>query len=81
MAYNVDFLLSALAFLLIILRHFMEQRSLNTESSKAFLMFLLLGIANIVFDLLCTIFITLIIFLCWIRMIINFHQKNGLKKK
>ena len=59
MAYNVDFLLSALAFLLIILRHFMEQRSLNTESSKAFLMFLLLGIANIVFDLLCTIFITL----------------------
>ena len=59
MAYNVDFLLSALVFLLIILRYFMEQRALNTKSSKAFLIFLLLGIANIVLDLLCTIFITL----------------------
>lgn len=59
MAYNVDFLLSALVFLLIILRHFMEQRALNTKSSKAFLTFLLLGIANIVLDLLCTILITL----------------------
>ena len=59
MAYNVDFLLSALIFLLIILRHFMEQRALNTKSSKAFLTFLLLGIANIVLDLLCTVFITL----------------------
>ena len=52
MAYNVDFLLSALIFLLIILNHFMEQRALNTKSTKAFLTFLLLGIANIVFDLL-----------------------------
>ena len=59
MAYNVDFLLAALFFLLIILRHFMEQRALNTKSSKAFLAFLLLGIANIVLDLLCTVFITL----------------------
>ena len=59
MAYNVDFLLSALVFLLIILRHFMEQRILNTKSTKAFLTFLLLGIANIVFDLLCTFLITL----------------------
>ena len=59
MAYNVDFLLSALFFLLIILRHFMEQRALNTKSSKAFLAFLLIGIANIILDLLCTVFITL----------------------
>ena len=59
MAYNVDFLLSALFFLLIILRHFMEQRALNTRSSKAFLAFLLMGIANIILDLLCTVFITL----------------------
>ena len=59
MAYNVDFLLSALIFLLIILNHFMEQRALNTKSTKAFLTFLLLGIANIVFDLLCTFLITL----------------------
>ena len=42
MAYNVDFLLSALIFLLIILNHFMEQRALNTKSTKAFLTFLLL---------------------------------------
>ena len=59
MAYNVDFLLSALIFLLIILNHFMEQRALSTRSTKAFLIFLLLGIANIAFDLLCTILITL----------------------
>lgn len=59
MAYNVDFLLSALVFLLIILSHFMEQRALNTKSTKAFLSFLLLGIANIAFDLLCTLLITL----------------------
>ena len=36
MAYNVDFLLSALIFLLIILNHFMEQRALNTKSTKAY---------------------------------------------
>lgn len=59
MAYNVDFLLSALVFLLIILSHFMEQRILNTKSTKAFFTFLLLGIANIVFDLFCTFLITL----------------------
>ena len=59
MAYNVDFLLSALIFLLIILRHFMEQRALNTRSTKSFFIFLLLGIANIVFDLVCTLLITL----------------------
>ncbi len=59
MAYNVDFLLSALVFLLIILNHFMQQRALNTKSTKAFLIFLLLGIANIIFDLLCTLLITL----------------------
>ena len=59
MVYNVDFLLAALIFLLIIFRHFMEQRALNTKTSKAFLTFLLLGIANIGFDLLCTVFITL----------------------
>ena len=59
MAYNVDFLLSALIFLLIILNHFMEQRALNTRSTKAFLTFLLLGIANIALDLVCTLLITL----------------------
>ena len=59
MAYNIDFLLSALVFLLIILSHFMEQRVLNTRSTKAFFTFMLLGIANIVFDLLCTLLITL----------------------
>ena len=59
MAYNVDFLLSALIFLLIILRHFMEQRALNTRSTKSFFIFLLLGIANIGFDLVCTLLITL----------------------
>ena len=59
MAYNVDFLLSALVFLLIILSHFMEQRVLSTKNTRAFFIFLLLGIANIVFDLLCTFLITL----------------------
>ena len=57
MTYNMDFLLSALIFLLLILYHFSTQQRLGPANNRTFLFFMLLGIADILFDLICTLLI------------------------
>ena len=58
MDYNMDFLISALVFLLLILYHFLEQRKPGQANSRAFLFFMAVGIADILFDLISTILIS-----------------------
>ncbi|MDY3919878.1 MAG: GGDEF domain-containing phosphodiesterase [Candidatus Limivivens sp.] len=55
--YNMDFLISALVFLTLILYHFMIQRKLNNSNSRIFRLFILLGISDIIFDIITTILI------------------------
>lgn len=43
MAYNMDFLIAGLIFLLIILYHFVEQRRLDRDNNRTFFCFLLFG--------------------------------------
>lgn len=59
MIYNVDFLIAALIFMFIILYHFMQQQGLYMQDNQTFLWLVVLGILNIVFDLICTVLITL----------------------
>lgn len=57
MDYNMDFLIAALIFLLLILYHFLRQRKAGQANSRAFLFFMAVGIADILFDLISTILI------------------------
>ena len=57
MAYNMDFLIAGLIFLLIILYHFVEQRRLDLDNNRTFFCFLLFGMADLCFDLICSILI------------------------
>ena len=57
MAYNMDFLIAGLVFLLIILYHFVEQRRLDLDNNRTFFCFLLFGMADLCFDLICSILI------------------------
>lgn len=59
MIYNINFHIAALVFLLIILFHFMEQKTLDLANNRTFLWFMIVGFVNILFDLLCTVLITL----------------------
>lgn len=58
MVYNMDFLISSLVFLLLILYHFMSQRKIDDFNNRSFLVFLLIGLADVFFDILCTILIS-----------------------
>ena len=51
MDYNMDFLIAALIFLLLILYHFLRQRKAGQANSRAFLFFMAVGIADILFQL------------------------------
>ena len=59
MIYNMDFLVAALIFLLLIFYHFMSQRRIRSTNSRIFTFFIVLGIADIIFDILCTALISL----------------------
>lgn len=59
MIFNVDFLIAALLFMLIILYHFMEQQALYLQNNRTFLWLIVLGILSICFDIICTVLITL----------------------
>ena len=54
MIYNINFHIAALVFLLIILFHFMEQKTLDLANNRTFLWFMIVGFVNILFDLLCS---------------------------
>lgn len=59
MIYNMDFLFAALAFLLLILYHFLSQRKVYGINNRIFTFFIVLGITDIVFDILCTVLISM----------------------
>lgn len=56
MTYNIDFIISGLIFLLLILYHFFFRRNPDRANSRIIMVVLVIGIADIFFDLLCTIF-------------------------
>ena len=58
MIYNVDFLIASLAFMLIILYHFMQQQALYMQDNHSFLWLVFLGISNICMNLLCVALVT-----------------------
>lgn len=58
MKYNLDFLLITLIFLLVLLYHFLEQKRLEDIRSRIFRAFVLLGIADISFDIGTTLLIS-----------------------
>ena len=53
MLYNVDFLIASLAFMLLILYHFMQQQAQYMQDNHSFLWLVFLGISNLCMDLLC----------------------------
>lgn len=55
MTYNLDFLLSSLIFLLLLLYHFLNRRSLDDSNSRLFRLFILIGITDIAFDIITTL--------------------------
>ena len=59
MVYNVNFLISAMIFLLLILYHFLGQRKLDERNSKTFLFFLIIGMLDVILDFICTILISM----------------------
>lgn len=58
MIYNINFIIAALIFLLIIFFHFLEQCRRDLANNRTFLALILLGMANILFDVFCTVLIT-----------------------
>ena len=59
MIYNMDFLAAALIFLLLIFYHFLGQRKVYSTNSHIFTFFIVLGITDILFDILCTVLISM----------------------
>lgn len=57
MKYNLDFLLITLIFLFILLYHFAKRKRLEDIRSRIFRAFILLGIADISFDIITTLLI------------------------
>ena len=58
MIYNVDFLIASLAFMLLILYHFMQQQAQYMQDNHSFLWLVFLGISNICTDLLCVVLVS-----------------------
>lgn len=58
MNYNMNFLIAALILLILIWYHFMNSRKLHDYSNSVFSRFMLLGIMDIVFDLITTALIS-----------------------
>lgn len=58
MSYNLDFLLAALIFLLVLWYHFIKQRQfVDNKNEKIFQLFMIVGIGDIVLDLVSTMMI------------------------
>lgn len=54
---NISFLIAALVFLLLQFYHFMLQRRLDDIKNRVFRFFFLIGIGDILLDLICTLLI------------------------
>ena len=58
MRYNMDFLVAALIFLIVLWHHFMKQRQYaGNKTEKTFQIFMMLGIGDIVLDMVSTVVI------------------------
>lgn len=57
MQYNVDFLVAGLVFLSLVLYHFAVQNRLADTSSRIFMGFIVIGLLDIVFDLISSVLI------------------------
>ncbi|MCI7814778.1 MAG: GGDEF domain-containing phosphodiesterase [Lachnospiraceae bacterium] len=55
---NINFLLVSLIFLLLILYHFINHKKLENSNNRIFRLFILLGIMDILFDLVTTLLIS-----------------------
>lgn len=55
---NIDFLIAGVIFLCILLVHFLDQRRFDVNNNRTFLYFLIVGILDLVFDLICTVLIS-----------------------
>ena len=58
MIYNIDFLLASLAFMLLILYHFMQQQAQYMQDNHSFLWLVFLGISNVLVDIVCVALIS-----------------------
>ncbi len=58
MKYNMDFLISALVLLILIFCHFVSDRKINTHRNRVFLAYMLLGMVDIVMDIVTSILIS-----------------------
>lgn len=58
MRYNMDFLVAALIFLIVLWHHFMKQRQYaGNKTEKTFQIFMMLGIGDILLDMVSTVVI------------------------
>ena len=56
MRYNMDFLVAALIFLIVLWHHFMKQRQYaGNKTEKTFQIFMMLGIGDILLDMVSTV--------------------------
>ncbi|HIR92852.1 MAG TPA: EAL domain-containing protein [Candidatus Egerieimonas intestinavium] len=54
MEYNMSYLYASIFYLLLVLYHFLDQKKLDDLKSRMFLSFVLIGLLDIVFDIICT---------------------------
>ncbi len=59
MIYNIDFLVAALVFLLLLFYHFLSQRKVYNANNRVFIFFIVIGITDIIFDIICTALISM----------------------
>ena len=58
MAYNIDFLIASLIFMLVVLYHFTQQQGFHIQENQSFIWLVALGTLNICMDIICAAMIT-----------------------
>lgn len=54
MEYNMSYLYASIFYLLLVLCHFLNQKKLDDLKSRMFLSFVIIGLLDLVFDIICT---------------------------
>ena len=58
MMYNADFLIAAVVILLLVLRNFLDQKRAEDLNSRVFLFFVVIGILDVIAELVSNYYIT-----------------------
>ena len=58
MMYNADFLIAAVVILLLVLRNFLDQKRAEDLNSRVFLFFAVIGILDVIAELVSNYYIT-----------------------